>query len=122
VVNTGAGIGAGPTPANSSDKLHTLKLKASYYAQRKYGGTLAYFSTIGSADSGLYGTDAAGNALTPDTKGYIAELDYLPIQNVRLMLQYTGFTKFAGASTNIDSNGRNARDNNTLFFNVWVAF
>jgi hypothetical protein len=38
------------------------------------------------------------------------------------MLQYTAFTKFAGASSNIDGNGRNARDNNTLFLNVWVAF
>ncbi len=122
VLDTGEGIGAGPTPANRSDTLRTLKLKASYYAQRKYGATLAYFSTTGSADEGLYGTDADGNARTPDTKGYIAELDYLPIQNIRLMLQYTGFTKFAGASTNYDGNGRNARDNNTLFFNVWVAF
>ena len=43
-------------------------------------------------------------------------------QNVRLMLQYTGYTKFDGASTNYDGNGRNARDNDTLFFNVWVAF
>ena len=33
-----------------------------------------------------------------------------------------GYTKFNGASTNYDGNGRNARDNNTLFFNVWVAF
>jgi len=41
---------------------------------------------------------------------------------VRLMLQYTGYTKFDGASTNFDGNGRNARDNNTLFFNAWVAF
>ena len=122
VVDTGAGIGAGPAPANQSDTLRTFKLKASYYAQRKYGATLAYFSTTGSADAGLYGTDADGNALTPDTRGYIAELDYLPIQNVRLMLQYTAFTKFAGASSNIDGNGRNARDNNTLFLNVWVAF
>ena len=46
----------------------------------------------------------------------------MPIQNVRLMLQYTAYTKFDGAATNYDGNGRNARDNDTLFFNVWVAF
>ena len=121
-VDTGAGIGAGPTPANSNDKLHTFKAKATYYHDRKYGGTLAYFSTTGSADSGLYGTNADGNAIKPDSNGYIFELDYLPIQNVRLMFQYTAYSKFDGASTNYDGNGRNARDNNTAFFNIWVAF
>ena len=121
-VDTGAGIGAGPTPANPTDKLHTLKAKATYYRDRKYGGTLGYFSTTGSADAGLYGTDSNDNAIKPDSKGYIVELDYLPVQYVRLMLQYTGYSKFNGASTNYDGNGRNARDNNTLFFNVWVAF
>lgn len=122
VVETGAGIGAGPTPANAKDTLRTLKAKATYYRDRKYGGTVAYFSTKGSADSGLYGADADGNARRPDNAGYILELDYLPIQYVRLMLQYTGYTKFDGAATNYDGNGRNARDNNTLFFNVWAAF
>ena len=119
---TGAGIGAGPTPANATDTLRTFKAKATYYRDRKYGGTLAYFSTTGSPDSGLYGIDAAGNAIKPDSNGYIFELDYLPIQNVRLMLQYTAYNKFNGATTNYDGNGRNARDNNTLFFNIWAAF
>jgi hypothetical protein len=121
-LETGAGIGAGPTPANATDNLRTLKAKATYYHSRKYGGSLAYFSTVGSADAGLYGADTDGNARKPDSNGYIAELDYLPIQYVRLMLQYTGYRKFDGASKNYDGNGRNARDNNTLFFNVWVAF
>jgi len=119
---TGAGIGAGPAPANPSDELHTFKAKATYYFERKYGGTLAYFKTAGSTDAGLYGSDAAGNPNRPDNNGYIVELDYLPVQYVRLMLQYTGYGKFNGASTNYDGSGRNARDNNTLFFNVWAAF
>ncbi|MEO9161949.1 MAG: cytochrome C [Casimicrobiaceae bacterium] len=121
-LDTGAGIGAGPTPANSTDTLRTFKAKATYYRNRKYGGSLAYFSTVGSADAGLYGSDADGNARKPDSNGYIAEVDYLPIQNVRLMLQYIAYGKFDGASRNYDGNGRNAHDNNTLFFNVWVAF
>jgi hypothetical protein len=119
---TGAGIGAGPTPANPNDKLHTFKAKATYYLDRKYGATLGYFTTAGDADSGLYGTDADGSAIKPDNNGYIIELDYLPVQYVRLMLQYTGYGKFNGRSTNYDGNGRNARDNNTLFFNIWAAF
>ena len=122
VVDTGGGIGAGPAPANARDTLHTFKAKATYYHDRKYGGTVGLFATSGSADAGLYGTDADGGARRPDNRGYILELDYLPIQNVRLMLQYTGYTKFDGASSNYDGNGRNAHDNDTLFFNVWVAF
>ena len=122
VQETGAGIGAGPTPDNPTDTLRTFKLKGTYYFDRKYGGTLAYFSTTGSADAGLYGADADGNARTPNSNGYILELDYLPIQNVRLMLQYTAYDKFDGAKNNYDGNGRNANDNNTLFLNVWVAF
>ena len=122
VAATGAGIGAGPSPANSTDTLRTFKIKGTYYYNRQYGGTLAYFSTTGSADAGLYGEDDAGNARTPDSAGVIFELDYLPIQNVRLVLQYTAYNKFNGATTNYDGHGRNARDNNTLFFDLWVAF
>lgn len=120
-VATGAGYGAGPTPANPSDTLRQFLGKATYYYNRQYGGTIAYFSTTGSADSGLYGT-LNGNALTPNSNGFIYELDYLPIQNIRLMFQYTAYNKFNGASSNYDGNGRNAHDNNTAFFNIWVAF
>lgn len=122
VQQTGTGIGAGPTPANPTDTLNTFKLKGTYYYERKYGATLAYFSTTGSSDGGLYGSDANGNPNTPNSNGYIIELDYLPIQNIRLMAQYTGYNKFDGAKYNYDGNGRNANDNNTFFFNVWVAF
>ncbi|HSN40577.1 MAG TPA: cytochrome C, partial [Burkholderiales bacterium] len=112
------GIGAGPTPTLASTNLDTLKAKATYYYQRKYGATLAYISTTGTADAGLYGAQTA----SPDSTAYVAELDYLPLQNVKVMLQYTVYTKFNGAGTNYDGNGRNARDNNTLFLNLWFAF
>ena len=90
------GYGAGPTPANPTDRLRTFKLKGTYYYERKYGATLAYFQTTGSADEGLYGSDAAATPI-PNSNGYIVELDWLPIQNVRLLLQYTGYDKFNGA-------------------------
>jgi hypothetical protein len=120
--STGSGYGAGPTPSNPTDRLNTFKIKGSYYYERKYGATLALFETRGSADEGLYGTTASGDPNTPNSSGYIAELDWLPIQNIRVLLQYTGYNKFNGASTNYDGNGRNAKDNNTLFFDVWIAF
>jgi hypothetical protein len=117
--STGSGFGAGPTPANPTDRLRTFKLKATYYYERKYGATLGYFQTMGSTDAGLYASAPNGS---PNSNGYIVELDWLPIQNVRLLLQYTGYGKFDGAKNNYDGTGRNASDNNTLFFDVWVAF
>jgi hypothetical protein len=118
VQQTGEGIGAGATPSVASTHLNTVKAKATYYYLRKYGATLAYVSTTGSPDAGLYGAQTA----SPDSTAYVMELNYLPIQNVRLMLQYTNYTKFNGASSNYDGNGRNAKDNNTLFLNAWFAF
>ena len=60
---------------------------------------------------------------SPDSRGYVLELDYLPLQNVRLMMQYTGYSKFNGGSSGYDGvTARSARDNNTLFLNLWVAY
>ncbi|MGE5336798.1 MAG: cytochrome C [Gemmatimonadota bacterium] len=111
---------------NASDTLKTFRAKGTYYYQRKYGATLAYAQTTGSADPLLYasgtpGTGFAANGL-PDSTSWTLELDYLPIQNVRLMAQYIWYTKFNGASTNYDGFGRDASANNTLFLNMWVAF
>ncbi len=108
---------------NASNTLNTYKAKGTYYYQRKYGATAAVFQTTGSVDPTLYASvDAAGNPIFPEQRGYILQLDYLPMQNVRLMLQYTGFLKYNGATSNYDGLGRNPRDNNQLFLNVWLAF
>jgi len=39
-----------------------------------------------------------------------------------VLLQYTGYGKFNGAKNNYDGTGRNAKDNNTLFLDLWLAF
>lgn len=114
------------TGTNSSDTLNTLKGKVTYYYQRKYGATLGAFSTTGRSDP-MYditdiNTGLSVNGGSPDTTGYIAELDYLPTQNIRLMLQYSGYWKYQGASSNIDGNGRHASDNNSLFLNMWISY
>jgi hypothetical protein len=120
----GAPIGGGPTPANARDTLVTDKLKGTYYFDRKYGATLALVRTHGTADAGLYAPGSVGGSANgkPDTQGYILELDYLPEQNVRLMLQYYGYSKFNGARSNYDGAGRPASDNNTLFANIWLIY
>jgi len=120
----GAPIGAGPSPANAGDRLWSSKIKATYYYQNRYGATLGLFSIRGNADAGLYpvgSVDGSANG-SPNSNGAIFELNYLPLQNVRLMMQYTAYNKFNGGSNNYDGSGRNAHDNNTLFFNLWVAF
>lgn len=113
------------TQSNPADTLRTFRAKATYYYQKKYGVTLGYFSTTGDSDSLLYNT---GNPITgsatgsPDTSGFVWELNYLPRRNIRFTLQYTAYNKFNGASTNYDGFGRNARDNNTLFLLAWLMF
>jgi hypothetical protein len=123
--NYGTSFAQGAT-ANPSDNLKSLKLKATYYYDRKYGITLSRFSRYGTSDALLYPSGAmTGSANgSPNSRGYILELNYLPIQNVRLMLQYTKYSQLFGAtSSGYDGvTSRSPGDNNTLMFNIWVAF
>ncbi|MDW2980696.1 MAG: cytochrome C [Rhodanobacter sp.] len=108
------------------DTLQSLNLKGSYWYRHTYGVTLASFVYNGSRDVTLYGNDGA-----PNTRGESIELDYSPFgqpdswqqpwANARLGLQYTWFNRFSGRVHNIDGAGRNASDNNTLYFYVWLA-
>ncbi len=58
----------------------------------------------------------------PDSDGYIAQVSYSPWRNVQLQTQYTGYTKFNGASSNYDGEGRDASDNNTLYVLAWLVW
>ncbi len=110
--------------ANPSNNLKTLKLTAEYYYQRKIGGSLGYFSTTGTSDALLYAAaPVVGSANnSPNSNGYIAEVNYLPWLNVKLQLQYIGYEKFNGLKVNYDGTGRNASDNNTLYALVWLNY
>lgn len=120
-----ATFAGGVGSANSSNDLKTFRLGTSYYYQRTFGGALGYFSTMGSTDAVLYpaGTAVSGFANgSPNSNGWVGELDYLPWQNVKLALQYTTYHKFNGASSNYDGSGRDASDNNTLYVLGWFNF
>jgi len=115
--------------ANPADSLTTTRLWATYYYRRRIGATMAYFATTGTSDSGLYPatTPGAAGVITsangaPDTRGVMAELNYLPWLNTKLSLQYTAYSKFNGGSTSYDGVGRNAADNNTLYVVLWFAY
>ena len=105
-------------PVSNSSKV--FRINSSYVYQRKYGATLGYFSITGNADANLYMMDevVGSRTGTPDTKGYVAEINYLPESHklhIKYALQYTAYSKFNGASTDYDGFGRNASDNNTVY-------
>ena len=114
--------------------LNTFRADASYIFKHTYGLTLGYFQTTGTTDTLLYQpSPISGSASgSPNSRGYIVELDYVPFGkagsflapwlNVRFSLQYTGYTEFNGAHSNYDGFGRNASDNNTLYLLSWFAF
>lgn len=53
---------AAAAAANPTDNLTTTRATATYYYRRRIGASLGYFSTTGSADSGLYPQPQAGSA------------------------------------------------------------
>jgi hypothetical protein len=123
--NWDAGFPAGAN-SNAVDILKTWRGKLTYYYQRKYGATFQYFDTAGTIDPNFYSPAVISGSAngSPNSRGQIYELDFVPIENVRLMLQYTAYNKFNGGTTNYDGTGtgRNASDNNTLFLNIWFAY
>lgn len=106
---------------NLNDSLSTSRAKVSYYYDQKYGASLACFSTTGTTDATKYDPDNSV-MISPNSRGKIAEIDYLPTQTIKLALQYTRYDKFNGASTNYDGAGRNASDNNNLYLLGWFMF
>lgn len=125
----------GADTANLNDDLTTTRVWGTYYYQRKYGLTVGLFSTTGSFDDVLYpsgnppdpaSTTAPGVVTSasglPDTKGWVAELNYMPWLNTRLSLQATQYTKFNGGDTNYDGFGRSASDNNSLYLLAWFNY
>jgi hypothetical protein len=107
--------------ANKSDALATFRINTDYYYHAPFGrlgGSLAFFSTTGDSDRLLYTAGAVDGSIngSPNSNGFILEADYLPVDKVRLTMQYTIYNKFNGARSNYDGFGRNASDNNTIYF------
>ncbi len=121
-----SGSFAASAATNTSDSLDSYKITGNYYYRSQncgtIGGSAGFFSITGDTDPLLYSGSANGS---PDSRGVILELDYLPpwkCPYTKLSLQYVIYNKFNGAGTNYDGSGRNASDNNTLFFLIWTAF
>jgi hypothetical protein len=119
---------------NAVDILQSFRAKASYLYDSMYGFTLSYFTVYGTSDAGLYQPAPISGSRTgsPDSHGWIVELDYLPLSKrplgfwpwfrAKLSVQYVLYDRFNGAGHNYDGFGRNASDNNTLFLLAWLDF
>lgn len=131
--NFDASFAAGDV-SKKSGSLNQFNLSGSYNYDKTYGLTLGLFNVSGSKDQSLYNTgeaDAGSIKASPDSRGYILQADWTPWgkedswgapwANMRVGLQYTGYTKFNGASNNYDGLGRDASDNNTLYSFIWFA-
>jgi hypothetical protein len=117
---------------NLKNTLDNFRLAASYHYNQTWGVTGSVFASNGSADAGLYGGVSYNNR--PNTSGYILQADWTPWgkeaswgapwTNVRVGIQYTGYSRFNGGTHYIDDvNGvdRKARDNNTTMLFLWTA-
>jgi hypothetical protein len=118
----------------SSERLNTFRMDAAYVVHQTLGLTAGIFNIDGTADATLYAPgDVSGSANgSPESRGYILQLDYVPFGkmaswgspwvNVRVGVQYTGYLKFNGGTSNYDGSGRSASQNNSLFVFYWLAF
>jgi len=113
-----------PAAANLHNLLKVFRANASFMPSNRGTLSLGYFNTTGTSDAILYPeSPVTGNANgSPNSSGVIGELDFNAWQNARLGLQYIAYSKFNGASNAYDGSGRNASDNNTLYFFTWIAF
>jgi len=113
-----------PGAAVASHHLNTVMANAEYHYGNRITGTFGWFETSGTADPLLYPeAPVTGSANgDPRTAGYIANVSFWPWQNLQLGAQYTGYTRFNGASSNYDGSGRSAAANNTVYLDVKFLF
>jgi hypothetical protein len=119
--------------ATFANHLNRLNINGQYAYRQTYAITLAYFDIAGNTNRALFPPSAwFGSASgSPDSRGYTLQVECVPFGkfgsfaspwlNTRFGLQYTGYTRFNGGSTNYDGFGHSAHDNNTLFLYILVA-
>lgn len=119
---------------HASNHLGTFRLDASLVLRQTWSIGAGVFDTSGGTDATFYAPAplSGSNNGSPDSRGYIAQLEYVPFGkmgswaapwiNVRLGLQYTGYLKFNGGTDNYDGFGRAASQNNSLFVFLWMLF
>ena len=120
-----------PTGAvNVNQQLGFLGLNAAYTYLQTYGFTFGYNHIYGNTDAILYSNSPTNR---PNSEYFTFQFDYVPFGkvattglqsylNLRFTAQYIAYTMMDGGVNNYDGNGRNASDNNTLYFNTGLDF
>lgn len=101
----------------SSENINQTRADIAYINHNRTQYQLGYFKTTGSdnakafhvdEDTGMMGFDA----FTGNSKGYVAEFDYLPKENTKLSLQYTDYKQHEGVVPHHDQ----------VVGNLWVMW
>jgi hypothetical protein len=102
---------------STSDSLKTFRANASFTVEDTYTANVQRFNMVGTTDPALFGG-------SPNSAGWIGELDYTPTGksdsflpswlNVKFALQYVDYTRFDGTADH-------ASDKNTLYLLSWFA-
>lgn len=118
----------------TSNGLDTFEVDVSYILRQTWAASVGLFDTNGTTNHLLFAPGAVSGSASgsPASRGYTLQLEWVPFGkfgsfaspfvNLRLGLQYTGYWRFNGGSTNYDGFGRSASDNNTVFLYTWLAF
>jgi hypothetical protein len=119
---------------STSNSLDTFEADVSYIIDQTWATSVGLFNTNGSTNHLLFSPGPVGGSASgaPTTGGYTARLEWVPFGkvgsfaspwvNVRVGVQYMGYWRFHGGSTNYDGFGRSASDNNSFFVYTWLAF
>lgn len=112
-----------------NQQLGFFGLNGTYTYDQTYGITAGFNHIYGNRDSVVY---SASPTNKPNSEYFTFELDYVPFGkkaatadsylNLKFAAQYVAYTRLNGAEKNYDGTGRNASDNNTLYFNTWLSF
>jgi len=112
--------------ANPTNLLNTLRLtgEVTFGGDNRFALTGQYFNVWGTPDSNLFSVGSGFGNNSPDSNGWMVELDYIPFGaskapgwpwfNAKIGLQYIYYNKFNGTTVG-------AQDNNTLFLHAWFA-
>ena len=109
---------------NSKNNLNSFKIDGSLFLNKGVNFTAGYFVINGTSDFILFTPDAIDGSRTgiPDSNGWILQATCIPWLNTHFSLQYVINNKFNGAKSNYDGFGRNASDNNSVYFLTWINF
>ena len=117
-----------------SNYLDAWSLDASYIYRQTWSAGIGLFNLRGGRDLTLYAPASltGSNDGLPDSRGYTLQVEWVPFGkkdswlspwvNARLGVQYTGYLRFNGGTSNYDGFGRSNSQNNSLFLFAWLAY